>query len=97
VSATQYGWIFAIIAAGLITSSQLNNLLLKKFSSAQIIRITLAVQTLIGIALFIGSTFEWLNLYTMIGLIFLFLSCQGFSFPNSAALSLAPFKDCRTE
>lgn len=30
VSAKVYGWIFAIIAAGLITSSQLNTLLLKK-------------------------------------------------------------------
>ena len=27
----------------------------------------------------------------MVGLIFIFLSCQGFTFPNSSALSLAPF------
>jgi DHA1 family bicyclomycin/chloramphenicol resistance-like MFS transporter len=32
-----------------------------------------------------------LNLYSTIALMFLFLSCQGFSFPNSSALSLAPF------
>ena len=38
-----------------------------------------------------GSLFGWLNLYSAIALMFLFLSCQGFSFPNSAALSLAPF------
>jgi DHA1 family bicyclomycin/chloramphenicol resistance-like MFS transporter len=91
VSATQYGWIFAIIAAGLITSSQLNNQLLKKFSSEQIIKITLLVQSSIGIILFVGAVMNVLNLYSTIGLMFLFLSCQGFTFPNSAALSLAPF------
>lgn len=91
VSEQQYGWIFALIAAGLITSSQLNNVLLKKYNSAQIIRIVLLVQTSIGAVLFICSVLNVLNLYSTIFLIFLFLSCQGFSFPNSSALSLAPF------
>ena len=39
VSAKVYGWIFAIIAAGLITSSQLNTLLLKKYNSKEIVKI----------------------------------------------------------
>lgn len=91
VSATQYGWIFAIIAAGLITSSQLNNRLLKKYNSEQIIKAVLLIQSSIGIILFIGAVMNLLNLYSTIGLMFLFLSCQGFTFPNSAALSLAPF------
>jgi DHA1 family bicyclomycin/chloramphenicol resistance-like MFS transporter len=91
VSEQQYGWIFGLVAAGLITASQLNNVLLRKYNSAQIIKTVLVVQTIIGLLLSIGSYFNWLNLYSTIGLIFLFLSCQGFSFPNSAALSLAPF------
>ena len=33
----------------------------------------------------------WLNLYSTIALIFVYLSCQGFNFPNAAALSMAPF------
>jgi DHA1 family bicyclomycin/chloramphenicol resistance-like MFS transporter len=91
VSDQQYGWIFGLVAAGLITSSQVNNVLLKKYSSAQIIKTVLLVQTGIGLFLFFGSVFNLLNIYSTIGLIFLFLSCQGFSFPNSSALSLAPF------
>jgi DHA1 family bicyclomycin/chloramphenicol resistance-like MFS transporter len=91
VSEQQYGWIFGLVAAGLITASQLNNVLLRKYNSAQIIKAVLVVQSIIGLLLCIGSYFNWLNLYSTIGLIFLFLSCQGFSFPNSAALSLAPF------
>lgn len=91
VSEQHYGWIFGLIAAGLITSSQLNNVLLRKYDSAQIIKTVLLVQTAVGLVLCMGSIFNWLNLYSTIFLIFLFLSCQGFSFPNSAALSLAPF------
>jgi MFS transporter, DHA1 family, multidrug resistance protein len=91
MSEQRYGWIFGLIAAGLITCSQLNNLLLKKFSSEQIIRTVLIVQSIIGLLLCIGSYIGWLNLYSTIFLIFLFLAGQGFSFPNSAALSMAPF------
>ena len=91
VSEQQYGWIFGLIAVGLITSSQLNNLLLKRYSGSQIVKTTLIVQTSIGLLLVAGSAFDFLNLYSIIVLIFLFLSCQGFTFPNSAALSLAPF------
>ena len=87
----QYGGIFALIAAGLITSSQLNNLFLKKFSSQQIVKAALTIQTLAGLLLFGGTVAGWLNLYSTITLIFLYLSCQGFNFPNTSALSMAPF------
>ncbi|WP_069658651.1 multidrug effflux MFS transporter [Arcticibacter eurypsychrophilus] len=91
VTEQQYGWIFGLVAAGLIACSQLNNLVLRKYDSAQIIKVVLLFQSFIGLVLFSGSYLEWLNIYSIIGLIFLFLSCQGFSFPNSSALSLAPF------
>ncbi len=91
VSEQQYGGIFALIAAGLITSSQLNNLVLKKYTSEQIMKVVLILQTVFGVILFVGASFDFLGLYGIIFFIFLFLSCQGFSFPNSAALSMAPF------
>jgi MFS transporter, DHA1 family, multidrug resistance protein len=91
VSEQQYGGIFALIAAGLITSSQLNNLLLNKFKSEQLMKTILVVQTIIGIMLLTGTLTDVLGLHGTVFLIFLFLSCQGFSFPNSAALSMAPF------
>lgn len=91
VTEQQYGWIFSAIAAGLIGSSQLNNLILKKYSSAQILRVVLITQSFIGLLMIIGSLAGILNLYSTIFLIFCFLSCQGFTFPNSAALAMAPF------
>ena len=92
VSEKGYGIIFAIIASGLITASQLNNVLLKKYTSVQIVKFTLILQTIFGMCLFIGSVFDVLGLYGLITFIFLFLSCQGFNFPNSSALSMAPFE-----
>jgi len=91
LSEQQYGWIFGLIAAGLITTSQLNNLLLKRFKSEQIIRVTILLQALIGLTLVVGTVMNWFGLIGIIVCIALFLSCQGFSFPNASALSMAPF------
>ncbi|GAB3170632.1 multidrug effflux MFS transporter [Telluribacter humicola] len=91
VSEEQYGAIFALIAAGLIGSSQLNNWLLRSYTSSQIMYTALLAQLLIGLILVLGSITGSLGLYSTVGLLFLFLSCQGFTFPNSVALALAPF------
>jgi DHA1 family bicyclomycin/chloramphenicol resistance-like MFS transporter len=91
VSEQQYGWIFGLIAVGLISSSQLNNVILKKYNSGQIMKFVLLSQSVIGLLLVTGTLFGALGLYSTIFLIFLFLSCQGFTFPNSAALAMAPF------
>ena len=91
VSEKQYGWIFAIVAMGLIGASQVNTVLLRKYSSEQIIKATLFCQCLAGLALVLGTWFHFLGLYSTIFLAWVFLSTQGFAFPNSSALCLAPF------
>ena len=91
VSEKQYGWIFALIAMGLIGASQLNSVLLRNYESRQIIKIALLCQSITGLLLFIGTATGWLELFSTIFFIFIFLCCQGFIFPNSSALSLAPF------
>lgn len=91
VSEKQYGWIFAIISIGLITASQLNTLLLKKYSSEQITLVVLTCQVIVGIVLVLLTYFNMLNLYSTIALIWLYLATQGFVFPNTSALALAPF------
>jgi DHA1 family bicyclomycin/chloramphenicol resistance-like MFS transporter len=91
VSEQYYGWIFATIAAGLMGASQINNILLKKFQSEQIIRASIYIQSTIGIVLVSTSILGLHELYLTIALIFLFLCCQGFIFPNASALSMAPF------
>lgn len=92
VSEKQYGWIFGIIALGLVTASQINTVLLKKYSSQQIVKVALICQVVAGSLLFFGPLFHLIEMYSMIVLAFLFLSTQGFAFPNTSALSLAPFE-----
>jgi DHA1 family bicyclomycin/chloramphenicol resistance-like MFS transporter len=91
VTEREYGWIFAGIALGLITCSQLNSFLLRRFTSEQIIPVALVCQTLAGLMLVLGTAFHFLGLYSTIFFILIFLSTQGFVFPNSSALSMAPF------
>lgn len=91
VTEKQYGWIFGIVALGLVTASQLNTVLLKKYSSEQIVKVTLVCQVIAGAVLLLATVFNYIEMYSMIVLVFLFLSTQGFAFPNTSALSLAPF------
>lgn len=91
VSGTQYSLIFALLAAGLIGSGQVNSLLLKKYKSEQIILVALFFQAITGIVLVTGASNGWLGLAGMLATIFIFLSCAGFIFPNASALSMAPF------
>jgi DHA1 family bicyclomycin/chloramphenicol resistance-like MFS transporter len=91
VNERQYGWIFALIAMGLIGSSQLNSVLLRNYTSERIIKIALRCQTIIGAVMVVMTVFGWGDLFVIIFLIFIFLCCQGFVFPNASALSLASF------
>ncbi|WP_262249472.1 multidrug effflux MFS transporter [Parapedobacter soli] len=88
---SQYGLVFALIASALVTASQLNRYLLTKYSSEKIARVALIVQSAIGMLLLVLCLTDLINLYLMVALIFLFLGSQGFVFPNTSALALAPF------
>ncbi|MCO6498404.1 MAG: multidrug effflux MFS transporter [Chitinophagaceae bacterium] len=91
VTEQQYGLIFAFISLGLVICSQLNTLLLRKYTSEQITYVALACQVTLGVILVAGTVFNWLGLYSTIGVIWLFLGTQGFAFPNTSALALSPF------
>ena len=92
VTEQQYGWIFAFLAVAMIGSTQLNHILLKKFKSEQIIKVTLFYQSIVGILLIAGVYNNWFGLYSLIGMMFIFLTGQGLTGPNGSALSLAPFR-----
>ncbi|WP_269225125.1 multidrug effflux MFS transporter [Flavobacterium eburneipallidum] len=91
VDAEIYGWIFALMSISFIGSSQLNSVLLKRFSSEQMIFGALISQSIISIIFLVLAINNLLGLYETIGMLFLFLACLGISNPNTAGLSLAPF------
>lgn len=74
-----------------IGSSQLNSVLLKKYSSEQMIFGALISQSVISIIFLILALNDLLGLYQTIGMLFLFLACLGISNPNTVGLTLAPF------
>lgn len=91
MSEQQYGWIFALLAFAMIGSTQLNHILLRKYSSQQIIHFSLHYQVLVGLLLIIGVYSNWFNVITLVALMFIFLTAHGLNSPNAAALSLNPF------
>lgn len=91
VDATVYGWIFAFMSLSFIGSSQLNSLLLRRFSSEQMIFGALVAQIIISSTFLILAINGVLEVYGTIAMLFLFLACLGISNPNTAGLTLAPF------
>jgi MFS transporter, DHA1 family, multidrug resistance protein len=86
-----FGVVFAVLVMGFIGGNQLNIFLLRRFSSRQIFSSALLVQVLTGILFFAGTHIHLVGLKSTLVLFFVFLSCIGLTYPNSAALALAPF------
>ncbi|WP_426291932.1 multidrug effflux MFS transporter [Dyadobacter endophyticus] len=86
-----YGWIFAFLSVGFIGSGQINTLMLRRFSSEQIINVALICQAVIGLTFLAAALTDSLTLTSTLVFLFLFLCCVGYTYPNAAALSLAPF------
>ncbi len=89
----QFGWIFAMVASGIIGASQFNHWVLKRFSSQQVLSFVLPVQLVLGIVLALLSKFGLINIQINILLLFLILACQGLVFPNIISLALQPFHE----
>lgn len=92
VNEREYGWIFGLIAAGLIISSQINGRILRRFQSVHIARRAVIIQALVGLSMIILSVTHLISLPVVIFLVFVYLFCQGFVFPNTSALALRPFE-----
>jgi DHA1 family bicyclomycin/chloramphenicol resistance-like MFS transporter len=91
LSPQAYSGIFAMLAVGFVGGSQVNVVLLKRFTSGQIFSRLLTVQVIAGLVFVAGA---WAHIYGLAAtliLFFIFLTCTGLTYPNAAALALAPF------
>jgi DHA1 family bicyclomycin/chloramphenicol resistance-like MFS transporter len=86
-----FGIVFAVLVMGFIGGNQANVFLLRRFTSQQIFLSALVFQVLIGTLFFIGTHSNLLHLKSTMALFFFFLSCIGLTYPNGAAIGLAPF------
>jgi DHA1 family bicyclomycin/chloramphenicol resistance-like MFS transporter len=90
VSPRMYGGIFALLTAGFIGGNQLNIWLSRRHQDRKLFRIALYCQTLVASAFLIG-VLNGCGLAATMVLLLLFLSCVGITYPNAAAIAMAPF------
>lgn len=91
VSPNVYGGIFALLSVGFIGGSQLNHILSRYWSGETIFKATLIIQVSGAIVFFTGAYNGWFGLPSTIACLFVVLSCAGLTYPNAAAIALAPF------
>ncbi|MBM4254347.1 MAG: multidrug effflux MFS transporter [Deltaproteobacteria bacterium] len=91
ISEKHYGWIFGMNALGLITASQINRVLLRKRTSAEIILRASSLQFTFGLLLALSTRMHLIGFVGTVLLIFGFMMMQGFVFPNASALAIEPF------
>ena len=91
VNKRTYGWIFAFLSVAFIVLSQFNGRLLRRYTSEQIVRVAMTGQVITAIIFVAGTIAGWYGLGATIAMLFMFLAFLGFTYPNAAALALAPF------
>ena len=91
LSETEYGLAFAFVASSLILATQANRILLNRWGSEGISKKASIAQAITGMLLVIIAAAGGMNLFLLLMLICFFLCSQGFIFPNTSALALAPF------
>lgn len=93
LSKKEYGLVFAFVASALILATQLNRWLLKRWTMSEISRVANLGQAFVGVAMLLTLWTHTLDLHILIALVFGYLLCQGFIFPNTSAMALSPFKN----
>ena len=88
----QYGLLFALLAAGLIISSQVNTLLLRKYKSESVTLGAIIAQNVIALTMFLLSITGHLQFWGLVAFLFCYLSSVGFILPNASALAMRPFE-----
>jgi MFS transporter, DHA1 family, multidrug resistance protein len=91
MSTKAFGLTFAGLVMGFIGGNNVNVFLLRRFTSQQIFLAALAMQVFVGAIFFLGLRAHLIDLRGTLVLFFIFLSCIGFTYPNGAAIGLAPF------
>jgi DHA1 family bicyclomycin/chloramphenicol resistance-like MFS transporter len=90
VSPGAFGLIFAGLATGFIGSNQINVLLLRRFTCAQVFSAALLVAFPASAVFLIGAVVGF-GLWPTLALLFIALASVGLTGPNGAALAISPF------
>lgn len=87
----QYALVFGFNAIGLIGASQINEWLLSRFTSWQVLSVSFLTAAIAGLLVLAVGLTGIGGMPVMIGLIFIVMSTAGIIFPNIAGVAMAPF------
>lgn len=93
LSKQQYSYVFAFLAAAMIGGGQINNQLLKRYSSREIYKFMITCQMTVAALFFITVSVTELNVTATIAFIFGILLCCGIAYPNAASQAMSPFRN----
>ena len=88
---TEFGWIYGGNVVGLVLANQVNRILLRRRSGAEVLRMVTAAQFCLIMALVTGGLTGFVGKMGILILIFGYLFCFGFVMANAVALALEPF------
>jgi MFS transporter, DHA1 family, multidrug resistance protein len=89
LSEQQFGLVFGAGAVGLITATQLNVRLLRRWTPAQILVAALSVGALAGLVLLVDAATGFGGIFGIMLPLWVVLAGAGLSFPNAPALALS--------
>jgi len=88
VPTERFGWLFGSIAAGMVVASQINGRMPHRIPLWRVLRIANIVQFFAGLLL-VAIVFSGIGgMWSLFACVFVFVSAQGFVFPNGAAIAM---------
>jgi len=84
----QFGWLFGVIAAGLIGASQVNGRMSHNIPLWKVLRVANLVQLAAGIAVLITASTGFGGMIGIFAPVFVYMCATGFVFPNGNAIAM---------
>jgi DHA1 family bicyclomycin/chloramphenicol resistance-like MFS transporter len=84
----QFGWLFGVIAAGLIGASQVNGRMSHKIALWKVLRVANLAQLLAGIAVLATASTGFGGMVGIFAPVFVYMCATGFVFPNGNAIAM---------
>jgi DHA1 family bicyclomycin/chloramphenicol resistance-like MFS transporter len=88
VPTESFGWLFGTIAAGMIAASQINGRLPHRIPLWLVLRMANLAQLGAALLLVVFVLTGWGGLPSVYAMIFIYVSAQGFVFPNGSAIAM---------
>ena len=92
VNEVQFSLIFASIASLLLPGNIINALLLKKYSPVRILGYALALNFVVGVVMFLQTSFGWATVFTLTSNLASFFFCFALVLTNATTLAIDPHK-----